>query len=50
MYQGPCRHRCQRSINLSGQSPNDPYALASYVESKIEEYELDGEVTGFSPI
>lgn len=42
MYQGPCKRRCQRSINLSGQSPNDPYALASYVENKIEEYELDG--------
>jgi diguanylate cyclase (GGDEF)-like protein len=42
MYQGPCKPRCQLSINLSGQSLNDPYALASYIENKLEEYELDG--------
>lgn len=42
MYQGSCESRCQLSINLSGQSLNDPYALASYIENKLEEYELDG--------
>jgi len=42
MHRGPCNCRCQLSINLSGQSLNDPYTLASYIENKLEEYELDG--------
>ena len=42
MHRGPCNFRCQLSINLSGQSLNDPYTLASYIENKLEEYELDG--------
>jgi len=42
MHRGPCKDRCQLSINLSGQSLNDPYTLASYIENKLEEYELDG--------
>ena len=42
MYRGTCKYRCQLSINLSGQSLNDPYTLASYIENKLEEYELDG--------
>ncbi len=32
---------CQISINLSGQSLNDPTGFASYIENKLEEYELD---------
>jgi diguanylate cyclase (GGDEF)-like protein len=39
----PDQQQCQLSINLSGQSLNDPYTLASYIENKLEEYELDGE-------
>ena len=39
---GPCKQDFQISINLSGQSLNDPYSLASYIENKLEEYELDG--------
>ena len=42
MHRAPCKARCQLSINLSGQSLNDPYALASYIENKLEEYQLDG--------
>ena len=42
MYQGTEKRRCQLSINLSGQSLNDPYTLASYIENKLEQYELDG--------
>ena len=42
LQRGPCALRCQISINLSGQSLNDPYTLASYIENKLEEYELDG--------
>jgi diguanylate cyclase (GGDEF)-like protein len=42
MHRGPCKFHCQLSINLSGQSLNDPHALASYIENKLEEYELDG--------
>ena len=42
MYRGPCPRRCQVSINLSGQSLSDPYTLGSYIENKLEEYELDG--------
>ena len=42
IYQGTCKRRCQLSINLSGQSLNDPYTLASYIENKLEEYDLDG--------
>ena len=43
MQRGPGKQQCQLSINLSGQSLNDPYTLASYIENKLEEYELDGE-------
>jgi len=32
---------CQISINLSGQSLNDPSGLAAFIENKIEEYQLD---------
>ena len=42
MHRGTCKYHCQLSINLSGQSLNDPYTLASYIENKLEEYELDG--------
>lgn len=42
MHRGPCKRRCQLSINLSGQSLNDPHALAGYIENKLEEYGLDG--------
>ncbi len=31
---------CQISINLSGQSLNDPAGLAAYIENKLEEYRL----------
>jgi len=43
MRNGPCKRYCQLSINLSGQSLGDPHALASYIENKLEEYELDGQ-------
>ena len=33
---------CQVSINLSGQSINDPSGLAAYIENKLEQYELEG--------
>ncbi len=42
IYHGSCPRRCQVSINLSGQSLSDPYNLGSYIENKLEEYELDG--------
>jgi EAL domain-containing protein (putative c-di-GMP-specific phosphodiesterase class I) len=42
MRRDPGQQQCQLSINLSGQSLNDPYTLASYIENKLEEYELDG--------
>ena len=32
---------CQVSINLSGQSLNDPTGLAAYIENKLEEYRLE---------
>ena len=32
---------CQVSINLSGQSLNDPVGFAAYIENKLEEYQLD---------
>ncbi len=32
---------CQVSINLSGQSLNDPIGFAAYIENKIEQYKLD---------
>jgi diguanylate cyclase (GGDEF)-like protein len=43
MRRDPGQQQCQLSINLSGQSLNDPYTLASYIENKLEEYELDGD-------
>lgn len=42
MYRGPSPRRYQISINLSGQSLSDPYSLGSYIENKLEEYEIDG--------
>jgi diguanylate cyclase (GGDEF)-like protein len=42
MYRDSSRQRLQVSINLSGQSLNNPYTLASYIENKLEEYRLDG--------
>ena len=33
---------CQISINLSGQSLNDPSGFAAYIENKLEQYQLDG--------
>ena len=42
MYRGSSKQRLQVSINLSGQSLNNPYTLASYIENKLEEYRLDG--------
>jgi diguanylate cyclase (GGDEF)-like protein len=42
MHRGPCKNHCRLSINLSGQSLNDPYSLAIYIENKLEEYGLDG--------
>jgi diguanylate cyclase (GGDEF)-like protein len=42
MQRDPGQQQCQLSINLSGQSLNDPYTLASYIENKLEEYGLDG--------
>jgi diguanylate cyclase (GGDEF)-like protein len=32
---------CQISINLSGQSINDPTGLAAFIENKLEQYGLD---------
>ncbi len=32
---------CQVSINLSGQSINDPFGLAVYIENKLEQYQID---------
>ncbi len=32
---------CQVSINLSGQSLNDPYGFGAYIENKLEQYQLD---------
>ena len=32
---------CGVSINLSGQSLNDPSGLTAYIENKLEQYELD---------
>ncbi len=32
---------CQVSINLSGQSLNDPIGFAAFIENKLEEYQLD---------
>ena len=43
MRKGPCKRYCQLSINLSGQSLGDPHALASYIENKLEEHELEGQ-------
>ena len=42
MYRGPSPRRYQISVNLSGQSLSDPYSLGSYIENKLEEYEIDG--------
>jgi len=42
MHRGPCPRRLQISINLSGQSLSDPYNLGSYIENKLEEYEIEG--------
>jgi len=42
MYRRPFSRRFQVSINLSGQSLSDPFNLGSYIENKLEEYELDG--------
>ena len=42
MHQKQGHVRCRLSINLSGQSLSDPHALGSYIENKLEEYELDG--------
>ncbi|MCP4766079.1 MAG: EAL domain-containing protein [Gammaproteobacteria bacterium] len=42
MYRRPCPRRYQISINLSGQSLSDPYNLSSYIENKLEEYEIEG--------
>ncbi len=33
---------CQLSINLSGQSLNDAVNFASYIENKLEHYQVDG--------
>ncbi|MBT8437081.1 MAG: EAL domain-containing protein, partial [Gammaproteobacteria bacterium] len=33
---------CQVSINLSGQSLNDPVGFAAYIGNKLEEHQLDG--------
>jgi diguanylate cyclase (GGDEF)-like protein len=33
---------CQVSINLSGQSLNDPVGLAAYISNKLEQHQLDG--------
>ena len=38
---GESERGCQISINLSGQSLNDPSGLAAYIENKLEQYELD---------
>jgi diguanylate cyclase (GGDEF)-like protein len=32
---------CQISINLSGQSLNDPFGFGAYIENKLEQYQLD---------
>jgi diguanylate cyclase (GGDEF)-like protein len=42
IHRGPYEQTFQVSINLSGQSLSDPYNLASYIENKLEEYELEG--------
>jgi len=42
IYRRPCPRKYQISINLSGQSLSDPYNLGSYIENKLEEYEIDG--------
>ena len=41
MHRGPCKRHCKISVNLSGQSLSEPVALASYIENKLEEYDLD---------
>ena len=44
---GEARHGCQISINLSGQSLNNPAALAGYVSKKLEEYNIPGNAICF---
>jgi len=41
MHRGPCKRHSKISINLSGQSLSDPFNLSSYIENKLEEYDLD---------